>query len=95
MSAYIVFTRDKTLDQVELETYATQVKPTLGSFGMKSLAVYGKHEVFEGPAIEGMVIIEFPTMEDATSWYKSPEYQAAREHRFKGAEYRCVLVEGV
>jgi len=28
-------------------------------------------------------------------WYDSPLYREAREHRFKGADYRAVLVEGV
>ena len=95
MSAYIVFTREKTIDQAELDAYAVEVKPALATFGMQPLAVYGEHRVFEGPEVEGVVIMEFATTEDATSWYQSPAYQAACQHRFKGAEYRCVLVAGV
>ncbi|MFT4436529.1 DUF1330 domain-containing protein [Caballeronia sp. 15715] len=95
MSAYIVFTRDRTFDEAELSTYNAMVAPTLGTFGMKSRVVYGQHKVLEGAEIEGMVIIEFPTIEDATAWYESTAYQEARAHRFKGAEYRCVLVQGV
>ena len=95
MSAYIVFTRDKTTNQEELDVYDVKVKPTLGTFGMKPRAIYGKHKVLEGAEIEGMVIIEFPTFEEANAWYESPAYQEAREHRFKGAEYRCVIVQGI
>jgi uncharacterized protein (DUF1330 family) len=95
MSAYIVFTRDKTTNQEELDVYDVKVKPTLGTFGMKPRAIYGKHKVLEGAEIEGMVIIEFPTFEEASAWYESPAYQEAREHRFKGAEYRCVIVQGI
>jgi uncharacterized protein (DUF1330 family) len=95
MSAYIVFTRVKTINQEELDLYNSKVGPTIGTFGMRPLAIYGAHQLREGAQIEGLVIIEFPTFEDATSWYESPAYQEAREHRFKGANYSCVIVQGI
>jgi uncharacterized protein (DUF1330 family) len=51
--------------------------------------------VLEGPPVEGVVIAEFPTFEAAKAWYDSPAYTEVRQHRFKGAEYRVVIVEGV
>jgi len=51
--------------------------------------------VLEGPEIEGMVILEFPTFEAAKAWYDSPRYSEVREHRFKGAEYSMMIVQGV
>ena len=39
-------------------------------------------------------MIEFPTTAAARAWYDSPAYKAAAEHRFKGAIFRVVLVEG-
>jgi hypothetical protein len=43
---------------------------------IKVLAAYGELEVLEsGPAIEGAVIAEFPTMEAAKSWFYSPAYE--------------------
>lgn len=95
MNAYIVFTKVRTIDRQELAAYDSKVAPTLGTFGMKPRAIYGKYSVLEGPEIEGIVIIEFPTFEDATAWYESPAYREAREHRFKGAEYQCVIVQGI
>jgi uncharacterized protein (DUF1330 family) len=95
MSAYLVFTRERTLDAVELAIYQQQVVPTLNTYNLKLLAAYGSQEILEGDAVEGLVIIEFPNADDARGWYNSPAYQAAREHRFKGAQYRCVLVQGV
>lgn len=62
---------------------------------MKVLAAYGRLAVLEGLAMEGIVIVEFPTLEEAKAWYESPAYREAREHRFRGADYRAVLVEGV
>lgn len=91
--AYIVFTREKTLDQAELEAYSKQVPATLEGHPMKVLSGYGPHEVLEGEKTEGVVIAEFPSMEAAKAWYNSPAYRKAREHRFKGAVYRGILVE--
>ena len=58
-------------------------------------AYHGKHEVLEGPPIEALAILEFPTFESAQAWYNSPEYQAALVHRLQTGEYRCVIVQGV
>jgi uncharacterized protein (DUF1330 family) len=94
MAAYMVFTREKTTDAAELETYGKMAGAASAGHNMTPLVVYGKQEVLEGPQIEGVVVLSFPTAEEAKAWYNSPAYVAAREHRFKGAEYRCVLVEG-
>jgi hypothetical protein len=44
MSAYMVFTRDKTLDQNELNLYSKEVPATLAGHEVKILALYGRHE---------------------------------------------------
>ena len=62
MSAYIVFTRTKTIDQKEVETYWTGIKATMKGHPIEVLVAYGKHEVLEGDAIEGMVIVKFPSV---------------------------------
>ena len=95
MPAYIVFQRDSTIDQKELDTYGPLAMASAAGHPAKPLVVYGKQEVLEGPPVEGVVIVEFPTMEDAKKWYDSPAYREAREHRFKGAKYRAVLVQGL
>ena len=95
MATYMIFTRESTSSAEELATYSAKVPPTLAGRPMTPHVVYGKHEVLEGPPIEGVVVLEFPTAADAKAWYDSPAYGEAREHRFKGAEYRVVMVEGV
>lgn len=95
MSAYIVFTREKTLDKAELDIYWQKVAATFAGHTVKLLAAYGRYEVLEGADTEGVVIAEFATMDAAKAWYDSPAYKEVREHRFKGASYRGILVEGV
>ena len=48
MSAYVVFTRIKTIDQKELEKYRTGIKATMKDHPIEVLAADGKHEVLEG-----------------------------------------------
>ena len=95
MSAYIIFTRVKTLDPAEMKIYNDNVRETIKGHNVKILAAYGRKEVLEGPEHEGIVLMEFPTMEEAKAWYESPAYLKVRVHRFNGAEYRAVIVEGL
>ena len=94
MPAYVIFIRERTLDQSELGTYAKMPRPSLEGLPIKFLAAYGRQEVLEGPVPEGVAIAEFPSMEEAKQWYESPAYQMAAQHRFKGAIYRGLIVEG-
>jgi uncharacterized protein (DUF1330 family) len=95
MAAYMVFTRESTRNAAELATYSQKVGPTLAGHPVKVLAAYGRQEVVEGPEVEGVVILEFPSFAAAKTWYDSPAYRQVREHRFKGADYRAVIVEGL
>lgn len=95
MPTYIVFTRESTQDQAELDIYQSKVGATFKDHPHKVLAAYGPQQVLEGDAPEGVVVVEFPSTEAARSWYDSPEYQEAAKHRFKGSTYRAILVEGV
>lgn len=95
MSAYITFIREKTLDKTELEIYWQLVKVTMEGHPIKILAAYGEHFILEGPEVEGVVIVEFPTIEDAKKWYYSEAYQNAAQHRHKGSVYTGVIVEGI
>jgi uncharacterized protein (DUF1330 family) len=95
MSAYVVFTREKTLNQAEMDIYHKEIRATLAGHDVKILASYGPFEDLEGPPTEGTVIAEFPSMEAAKAWYDSPAYREVRIHRFQGAIYRGLLVQGI
>lgn len=100
MPAYMLFLReDAVTDPEAMRTYSAMNRQNAGAFvekyGIKPLAVYGATEAFEGDAPDGVIILEFPSADDARAWYASPEYQAALIHRMRGAEYRALLIEGL
>ena len=95
MSAYVVFTRTKTIDQTELEKYWAGIRATLKGHPVEVLVAYGKQEILEGDLIEGIVIAKFPDVKAAKDWYHSDAYQSVAEHRKRGAIYNGLIVEGV
>jgi|AutmiccommunBRH9_1029481.scaffolds.fasta_scaffold04416_4 uncharacterized protein (DUF1330 family) len=95
MSAYVILIRDRMRDETEMATYAAAAKEARGAHDITPLAFYGAHETVEGADADGVVILSFPDMAAAKAWYTSPEYTAARAHRFQAADYRVIMVEGV
>jgi uncharacterized protein (DUF1330 family) len=95
MAVYGIFIRERTRDPADLEVYGPKATKSLDGHAIKVLAAYGPQKIVEGPEMEGVVIVEFPTMAEALAWYDSPAYREAREHRFQGADYRAFFVEGV
>jgi uncharacterized protein (DUF1330 family) len=95
MVAYMIFMRDQTVDPGELALHTKSAAASVVGFPITRRAVYGRFEVLEGAPTEGIVILEFPSFEEAREWYHSPAYREAREHRMRGANYRCFIVEGI
>jgi uncharacterized protein (DUF1330 family) len=96
MVAYVIFIREEAVrDPAEMAIYQNSNRDRPVDPKLKPLVLYGAMETVEGKAPDGVVILQFPTMEDAKAWYYSPGYQAASVHRRKGAEYRAVIVEGL
>jgi len=42
-----------------------------------------------------VVVVEFPSMEQARRWYRSPEYAPLLALRLKSSRSKLLLVEGV
>jgi uncharacterized protein (DUF1330 family) len=96
MPAYMLFIRDEPVrDEAEMAEYQRINRETPNRFPLKPLVVYGATEAVEGPAPDGVIMLEFPSVADAKAWYESPGYQAALPHRLKAADYRAFIVEGV
>ena len=94
MSAYVVMIRERVSNPAEMETYAQLAPLARQGQTITPLAFYGALEVLEGDAPDGVVILHFPSVEEARRWYDSPAYQAALVHRRRGADYRVFIVEG-
>ncbi len=96
MQAYMIFIRDEPVrDPAEMAEYQRKNRATPNPFPMKPLVVYGATEGVEGPAPDGVIVLEFPSTADAKAWYESPGYQAALPHRLNAADYRAFIVEGI
>src|SRR5258708_8238225 len=95
MSAFLVFIREKTLDQSELKAYWAKIRATLEGRPIKILAAYGRHVTLEGPEAEGVVVAEFPSVEEARGWYDSPPYQEVAQHPFRGAVHPSLIVKSL
>ncbi|HWT35344.1 MAG TPA: DUF1330 domain-containing protein [Paraburkholderia sp.] len=95
MAAYMIFTRESTLDQTALDAYRSAVRATFDGHAHKVLAAYGRQHVLEGDPAEATVILEFPSVEVARAWYDSDAYQAVAQHRLEGSRHRVVLIEGL
>ncbi|HQZ32934.1 MAG TPA: DUF1330 domain-containing protein [Ilumatobacteraceae bacterium] len=83
-------------DPARYADYAARGRAAMALHGGRILAAGGQVETLEGePIPERVVIIEFPTREDALAYYHSPEYQAARVARGDAATVRFALVDGL
>ena len=94
MPAFVIVTHEKTRNAGALDEYKKLAPESFAEHPAKFHVIHGRHEVLEGPATEGIILLEFPSYEEAKSWYHSPAYQAASVHRHQGADYRFILADG-
>ena len=95
MTVYIIVDIDIT-DPVSYEEYKRLAAPTVELYGGKYIARGGQNETLEGEwQAKRLVILEFPSVEQAKNWLNSSEYAPARALRHKYAKTNMVVVEGV
>nr|WP_315479429.1 DUF1330 domain-containing protein [uncultured Rhodoferax sp.] len=95
MSAYVVMVRERTTDTEAMARYRELAPRARQGRDMSSVAHYGAHQVLEGEEVEGIAILQFPSMAAAREWYESPEYSEARANRLQGSDTKVCLVEGI
>ncbi len=94
MPAYVIVDVERS-DLERAARYAELAGPAVELHGGRYLARGGALTVLEDDwQPERLVVIEFPSVEDARAWYSSPEYVAARSVREGAGRWRMVLVEG-
>jgi uncharacterized protein (DUF1330 family) len=75
--------------------YKVLAPPTIAQYGGRYLARGGRTVVLEGDMKPNrVVVLEFPTLEAAQTWYDSPEYRTARRAREGGCNMQMLVVEG-
>lgn len=95
MPAYVI--ADVTIkDPERYQDYVRQVPATLEPYGGRFLVRGGTVEVAEGDwRPQRLVIIEFPSFEQARAWYDSPQYMPVKRLRWETSEGRILLADGV
>ncbi len=95
MAAYVIV--DIVVkDQKMYDEYKLLSPATVSAYGGKYLARGGKTEVLEGEWVPNrLVILEFNSLEQANSWFNSPEYAHPKEMRQLSTRTNMVVLDGV
>ena len=94
MAAYVIGEVD-VMDPVAYEDYRKQVGAVVTKYGGRFIARGGKVEALEGGwSPKRLVLLEFPSMEQALKWYRSPEYAPLIKLRQKASRGKLVAIEG-
>jgi uncharacterized protein (DUF1330 family) len=95
MAAYVIVQVD-VKDAAQFEEYRKQVPATIAQYGGRYLVRGGKVQTLEGGwQPTRVVVLEFPSVEQARKFYDSPEYGPQKALRLGCTDSRMILVEGV
>ncbi len=76
--------------------YIRVVPPTIAKYGGRFLVRGGRAETLEGSwSPKRVVVVEFPTFEQAREWWESEEYRDPKALRQSASITDMILVEGV
>ena len=94
MAAYVIVDID-IQDAALYDEYRERVPATIEKYGGKFLVRGGRFEQLEGTwQPTRLVLLEFPSMEQAKRWYDSQEYREPKALRLKASKANLILVEG-
>lgn len=83
-------------DPEAFQTYRTRAAASIALYGGRYLARGGSVEPLEGEwAPRTIIIVEFPDIDRARAWYRSPEYAQALEVRDEALSRNLILVDGI
>ena len=95
MAAYVIVDLTVT-DLPTMEEYRKQVPATVAKYGGRFLVRGGAHQIVEGDwKPNRVVVLEFPSMEQAKRWYDSEEYREPKAMRLRAGRANLIMVEGV
>ncbi|HEX6975744.1 MAG TPA: DUF1330 domain-containing protein [Vicinamibacterales bacterium] len=95
MAAYVIVNID-VKDPTRYEDYKKMSPISVGQYGGKFIARGGTAEVLEGTwQPKRVVILEFESVEQAKTWWASPEYADAKALRQATSDGDMIVVAGV
>jgi uncharacterized protein (DUF1330 family) len=96
MSAGYVVANVDVKDPERYKEYTAQTPAVIAQYGGEFVVRGGRFEALEGaPPMGRVVIIRFPSFDQALTWYRSEEYGPLAELRQSISEGRLFVVEGV
>jgi uncharacterized protein (DUF1330 family) len=94
MAAYVI-SEVEVLDEEHMREYCDLAAASIAEHGGKYLARGADAAAVEGAATNRkVVIVEFPSMQQAKQWYTSASYARALKVRNKALDRRLIFVEG-
>lgn len=82
-------TNEEVLDYIE------RIQATMDPFGGRFIAHGPPVDVREGEWPGTVVVLEFPSLDQATGWYESDAYQAILPQRTRHIDGTAIIFEGV
>jgi uncharacterized protein (DUF1330 family) len=93
MSVYII-AQISIHDREEYGRYEAGFMDVFAQFQGELLVVSENPTIVEGQwPCTRTVLMRFPSAEEASRWYASPQYQAIAQHRFRASTGNAVVVE--
>ena len=94
MKGYVVCVYKSISSEEKLKEYAVKARTAVEKYKGKFLIRGGKNKIYEGEDSPRTVVIEFPSYDDANSFYNSREYKEAHEILKGHAERHHQTIEG-
>jgi uncharacterized protein (DUF1330 family) len=95
MPAYVI-SDVEMVDPALFETYRSLAPATIAKYGGRYLVRGGAIDAVEGGwTPKQIVVVVFPSMQQARAWYNSPEYAEALKVRERALNRRLIFVEGL
>ena len=94
MAAYI-FVDVEITDPKAYESYKPLAAASVARHGGKFIVRGGQTETLEGGwAPKRIVVLEFPSLDQARTFYRSADYASALKMRLAASHSRAIIVEG-
>ena len=94
--AYCLFDNVNITDFKKIEEYKSKVLPIVEKYGGQYRVIGGQLKIIEGAwSPKYLVMIEFPSFEQANHWYESEDYKELKNLRHSAGNYDGIIFEGL